>query len=221
MRLDITVTATDAMNFLVEFKGRLANPRGLNEALGTRLAHELQAHFTARNKEPNKMGAQKTNFWQDVAEATKLEAVTDHEAVVAIAEERFRVHLYSGKIKPTGGRKWLTIPLVREARGKRVREYEKASGKKLFRLPGSKVLVERTAAGDRSLAFTGKGTVRNRAGGYRKINIGAGTRLRPVFALVKEANIKKDPRALPPAASLAAALQEEADAYIEITSRQS
>jgi hypothetical protein len=220
LKLEITVSAADATNFLVTIQGKLTRRHELNEVLGTRLAHELQAHFTARNKEPNKMEAPKTNFWQDVAEATKLEEVTDDQAVVAIAEQRFRIHLSGGVIKPTGGRKWLTIPLIKDARGRRVEDYEKKFGKKLFRPGYARVLMERGDRGDRTM-IGGQGVTVRRGDSFQEIGMRERSRVRPVFALKKQVTIKRDPRALPPMASLAAALQEEANDYIQITSRQS
>ena len=209
--LKITCDAADARNFLVQVEGKLKDRRGLNAALGSRLADELQEHFRQRNAEPNKMGADKTNFWQQVADATQLvkASVTETGATVAIAESRFRIHLYGGTIKAVRG-KFLTIPLVKEARGlKGPRDYENKSGHKLFRLPGTRVLVERGGLGDRSILTTAKATVRSKDGTYRKINVRGKSQIRSIFALKESVTIRLDPRALPPAAELLAALNDE------------
>lgn len=214
--ITLTITADTAGTnaFLVKIEGVLKNPRGLNAALGSRLADELQDHFRGRNAEPNKMGAPKTNYWQQVAEATKVESITDSAAIVAVAEQRFRIHLFGGTIKPTGGRKFLTIPLIKEARALRAREYESKTGHKLFRLPGSRVLVERDDKGDRSLMSGSTGTIRGRSG-YRKINIGGRTRLRAVYALCASVTLKPDPKALPDKNQLITALMETGTAWIK------
>lgn len=215
--ISLTITAdTAAANaFLVKIQGELKNPRGLNAALGSRLADELQDHFRSRNGEPNKLGGLKTNFWQQVAEATLLTSVTDTEAIVSVAETRFRIHLFGGTIKPTGGRKFLTIPLIKEARSLRVAEYEKQTGRKLFRLPGTGVLVERSEqGGERFTSKATTGVIRGKKG-FRKIGIGAGSKLRVVYALKTSVTIQKDPRALPSTKELAAALQAECDAWLK------
>lgn len=206
--IQITADAADTRAFLVRVEGEIRNPKALNDALGRRLARELQGHFRTRNSEPNKMAAPKTNFWKDVADATAMTEATDAGATVTIAESRYRIHLYGGTIKPTGGRKFLTIPLVKEARARRVREYEKQTGRKLFRLPGTGVLVERTDKGaDRFLANNSTGVIRGKTG-FRKIGIGGGSKLRAVYALKTSVKIKKDPRALPATPALIQALTD-------------
>jgi hypothetical protein len=213
IRITITSDAADTRAFMVRVEGDIKRPRALNDALGRRLARELQGHFRARNKEPNKLQAPKTNYWKQIADATAMIEATDTGAVVAIAETRFRIQLFGGTIKPTGGRKFLTIPLVKEARAKRVALYEKQTGRKLFRLPGTGVLVERTDKGaDRFLANNSTGVIRGRSG-FRKIGIGGGSKLRAVYALKRSVTFKEDPRALPPRAVLIAALSDTADKW--------
>ena len=213
MRITITTDATDARAFLVHIEGEIRRPRELHAALGRRLARELQGHFREKNRLPNKMAAPKTNFWKKVSDATTVTTVTEREAIVTIAEQRFRLHLYGGTIRPTGGRKALTIPLVKEARGRRVAEYERATGRKLFTLPGVRLLFERTGSGDRSLAVGTQAGIRGRSGS-RKISLAAGMRLRPVYALARSVKMQADPRALPPPAKLASALQDAADTWL-------
>lgn len=218
--ISITADAGDTRAFLVRVEGELRNPKALNDALGRRLARELQGHFRARNREPNKMGAKKTNFWVDVADATAMTEATANGATVTIAESRYRIHLFGGTIKPTGGRKFLTIPLVKEARALRVREYENKTGKKLFRLPGTGVLVERTDKGaDRFLASNSTGVIRGKTG-FRKIGIGGGSLVRAVYALKTSVTIKKDPRALPPNPALIEALSDTANKWAERINRK-
>ena len=213
--ISVTIT-TDAANtraFLVQVSGELKNPRALNDALGRRLLKELHKHFLARNAEPNKMAAPKTNYWSNLIESTQLAEVTDTGAVVAIADVRFRIQLFGGTIRPAGGRKWLTIPLVTEARGLRVADYEKKSGNKLFRLGFSGVLAERSDKGDRSLTARSQGTIRTRGGAFRQVDLRARSKIRPVYCLKTEVTIKKDPRALPPQAVLLEALNQAATHY--------
>lgn len=217
MNLTITTDLAETRTFLVQVTGELTNRRGLNAALGATLAAELQDHFRARNAEPNKMGAPKTNFWDQVAEATALTDITEDGATVSVAEARYRIQLYGGTITPTGGRKFLTIPLIKEARGLRVSAYEQLTGKKLFRLPGTRVLVERSGSGDRSLVAGAKVGIRGKGGVYREVGIRGRSQIRAVYALKASVTILPDPRALPPAESLVTALLAEGDAWLTRT----
>lgn len=220
IRLSITMDAADTQRFLVRYIGTLEDRTSLNQALASRLADELQDHFRDRNREPNKMGATKTNFWQEVAEATAVDSVTADGAEVAIAETRFRIHLFGGTIRPTGGRKFLTIPLIKEARGLRVADYEKQTGNKLFRLPGTGVLVERSDQGDRSVVGGFQASVRRRGGGFANVNVRPRSQVRGVFALKESVTIKQDPRALPDSGKLLDALREEGEDWIARQARK-
>ena len=62
--ISVTIDAADTQKFLVQVTGELKRPKALNDALGRRLARELQGHFRARNGEPNKMAAPKTKTAQ-------------------------------------------------------------------------------------------------------------------------------------------------------------
>lgn len=213
--ISITITS-DAANtsaFLVSVQGELKRPRALNDRLARALAAKLREHFASREGEPNKMAAPKTGFWAGVREGTVVGEVSDSGATVRVGvDTHFRIHFLGGVIKPTGGRKFLTIPLIPEARGLRAKVYEDTSGHKLFRLPGSRVLAERTADGDRSTLRQERPAMRSK-NGYKVFALGAGTTIRPVYALAAEARIPRDPRALPPRKELADALQTAANAW--------
>lgn len=213
MTVKVTADAAGAQLFLVKITGELKRPKALNDALGRRLARELQGHFRARNGEPNKLGGRKTNFWKQVADATLMTRADERGAEVTVAESRFRIHLFGGTIKPVKG-KFLTIPMVKEAHGLRVGEYESRTGNKLFRLPGTFLLFERSDQGTSSLAGGAVGTVRRSGGNFGRVRVRARSLIRPVYALARQAIIKPDARALPPTERLAAALQGEADAWV-------
>jgi hypothetical protein len=133
----------------VRIEAVLRNPRGLNAALASRLVDELQAHFIKKNAIPSKMaGAKKTDFWKSIAQATQVLSVSDTDAVVTVAEARFRIHYYGGTIQPKQ-KKFLTIPLIPAARGLFARSYESATGKKLFFRWGK--LWEKTDTGIRAV----------------------------------------------------------------------
>ncbi len=210
----MTSDAAGATAFLVRLEGNIRRPKALNDRLARALARRLQSHFSDREKEPNKLAGRKTGFWAGVRAGTKVGEVSAEGATVQVGVDTFfRIHLLGGKVKPVRGR-FLTIPLVPEARGMTTRTYEQETGRKLFRLKGARVLLERTATGDRSLIASHQPSMRTR-GGYKTFNLGPGMRVRAVYALATEATIKPDPRALPPGDELAAVLQEAGNAWME------
>ncbi len=185
----------------------------LNRVMAERLADELKEHFLRRNQEPNKMSAPKSGFWADVAKATGVASADERGAVVSVAEERFRIHFYGGVVKPKTARA-LTIPLIKEARGMFVRDYERTTGKKLFSLPGVNVLFERAGANaDRSTVGDQRGRTQVK-GRTKAVGIRGRTPLRAVYALAKSARIRRDPDAIPDTAKLAAALAEEGEDFL-------
>ena len=210
----ISVTGS-GREFVAKLSGEVQNRKGLNDALGRSLARALQTHFREKNTEPNRMGAPKTNFWQQVATATALTEATEDGATVTIAESRFRIHLFGGVIKPTGGRKFLTIPLIPEARALRASSYEQQTGRKLFRLPGVRLLFERSDKGTQSTVSRNTATVRRSDGTYRKVSLRGRSTIRPVYALAAQATIRKDDEALPPATYVAGVLEETATKWLK------
>lgn len=209
-----TITDTGVRSFLVNLTGAVTNRRDLNEALALRLSAELKQHFLRKSGLPNKMGAPKSDFWNQMAAATGVLEITDTGATVTVAERRFNIQLFGGVILPKKAR-CLTIPLVAEARGKFVKDYERDTGRHLFRIPGRNALFEKTGANAReSLVNHTKGRVR---GTNRSFSVGLAARagIRAVYALAKSATIKKDPDALPPMTTLAAALSQEAGDFMK------
>jgi hypothetical protein len=215
----ITVTgAAETRAFLVKVTGALTDRSALNEALGLRLQEELKSHFQRKNtegKNPGSLAAKlngpKTNFWNKVADATKLEAFSEKGATVAVGTNHFNIHLFGGVILPGPGKKALTIPMVTEALGKRARNYEADTGRKLFTIRGKKALFERTGT-PTGEALVGR--VRRRNGASKSVGLISRTGVRAVYALVKSVRITKDDDALPEADVLVNALQQEADDFL-------
>lgn len=172
--------------YLVNLAGKIEHRRELNKSLAIRLRRELQEHFRSKNAVPNKMGATKTNFWNQVADATDILEITESGATVQVAEQRYNIQLFGGTILPVKA-KALTIPLIPEARGESVASYKLKTGRELFTTKKRNALFETTTGGE----------------------------IRPVFALVKRATIQADPTALPPPETLLSAMQDEADDFIE------
>jgi hypothetical protein len=214
--------AAETRAFLVILSADLGDRRALNEALGLRLAEEIKGHFRAKNaagKRPgslaDKLGGPKTEFWQRMADATKLETITESGATVAVGTNHFNIHLFGGTILPGPGKKALTIPLIREALGKRAYNYQSETGKKLFTIRGKNALFERTGPETRGSLEPGLiGRVRRRNGTSKSVGLISRTGVRAVFALRKSVTIAKDPDALPNDEALLTALQQEADDYV-------
>lgn len=210
--INVTADTDKATEFIVRIKGAIARPKALNDALGRRLARDLQSHFKVKNRVPNRLRGARTNFWQAVSKATVMTEATDTGATVTIGESRFRIHLQGGTIRPTGNRKALTIPLVADAHGKRVREYEQSSGKKLFRI--GRALFERSSKGTQSLTGATRVSARNRAGQTRSLNLRGRSQVRAVYALAKSVTIKADPTALPNPKLLLQSLNDTAEKWL-------
>jgi hypothetical protein len=210
----VTLSPENPRSILVAVDGPLKNRRGLNAALAQRLSDLLADHFRGRNSEPNKRGWAKTNFWSQVGRATDVGEIREDGATVVVAEARFRIHLFGGTIKPTGGRKFLTIPLVQEARGISVATYERKTGRELFRIGHARLLFEKRSRGGTS-SLIGGGTGRSfRKGTASEVPLKARQQLRAIYALARQARIKADPNALPPMPSIVAALNEEAADFL-------
>lgn len=220
--IKITTTgAPETRGFLVNVTGDLKDRTALNRKLGDRLADELKDHFARKNADGKrsdslaaKLNGPRTNFWNRVAAATKVETVTESGARVAIGTNHFNIHLFGGTILPGPGKRALTIPMVTEALGKRAAQYEQDNGRKLFTIRGKKALFERTGAEGRGAEPGLIGRVRRRNGSSKSVGLISRTGVRAVFALVKSVTIKKDDDALPSDEILLTALQEEADDYI-------
>lgn len=208
----VSMTGNDP-GFIIAATVAPARMEALNRLLAERLSDELKDHFRKRNTEPNRMNAPKTNFWNQLEAATAVSEVSATGAAVTVAEERFRIHLYGGTIRPKTA-KALTIPLIPEARGKFTRDYERSSGKKLFSLPGVNVLFEKNKDGATSTTLGEQSGRIKRNGTTRSIKVRSRTPLRAVYALAKSATIRKDEKALPPMNDLVRALVEEAEDFI-------
>lgn len=214
--VSVTTDAAKAQAFLVTVTGKITDRRTFNEQLANRLTRELKTHFVAKNREPNKRGWKKSGFWSQVERSTAVAEVTQTGAAVSVADTRFNIHLFGGTIVPKLA-KALTIPLIEEAKGESAASYKLKTGHRLFTIPGRDVLFEKAGAGNASESRVGGTRGRDRSFG---VKLGARQPLRAVFALKASVTIDKDPDALPTTEILTAALQEEADLYLEFLNQQ-
>ncbi len=199
----------------VELSGAVKDLQGLNKALADRLSDELIDHFRTKNKAPNKRGWEKTNFWERIADTTKIARIDERGATVTVADTRFRIHVTGGVIRPVKA-KMLTIPLIPEARGEFASSYARKFNRTLFTIPGRNALFETVKNGSESVI--GKTNVRARRGKRTlTLPLSARSTIRPVYALAAQAKVPADPTALPTAEKLQTALLESAADWLDAT----
>lgn len=124
-------------------------------------------------------GSTPGEFGQNVALGWNFKDVDKEGATISNNADYYAFKVSGGRIVPKRASQ-LTIPMVPEAAGRRVRDYESATGNLLFRVLGKKALFEKTDNGG----------------------------IRAVFALVKEAIHQPWPQALPDDDTLSTAFVE-------------
>lgn len=98
-------------------------PGAIENAMGRGVANLVRNHLFALNQSrPNQLGGRRTNFWAQAARGTS-QASQPGGFTVSINQVGFRQRYQGGWIRPTGGKKYLTIPAVAEAHGRRASEF--------------------------------------------------------------------------------------------------
>lgn len=114
----IAITVKDTGTQAIREGTRL---NGLHEVMGRAVTNVVMAHFYRLNAErENKLGGKRTNFYSKAAKSTSYK-VFDNGAMVSVAKLGIRQRLEGGTILPK--KKYLTIPVVAEAYGRRAREF--------------------------------------------------------------------------------------------------
>ena len=97
-------------------------PGRLNPVIGRAAVNTTTAHLRRLNRErPNALGGKRTNYYATAARGTSFAIVGDNEVVVSIAQRGIRQRVFGGTLRPRAA-KFLTIPAIPEAYGKRARE---------------------------------------------------------------------------------------------------
>jgi hypothetical protein len=233
IKIEAQTDASGARSFLLDLGERVTDRRKLNEVLGGRLVEELQGHFRTKNKKPNKLGGNRTNFWSNAAEHVGIASATEDGVVVAVGGDsgpQVRIHVLGGTIKPKQA-KALTIPIIREAHGLRAQDYEQKHGD-LFTIPRRPFLFEKKDDGGGTESLVSKTVGRKRSDGIpwspgtiigtpgvrtrsTVIPLAARHQVRPVYFLADKVEIPRDPNALPSDAILLAALKEEVEDWFK------
>ncbi|WP_193215159.1 hypothetical protein [Luteolibacter marinus] len=133
----------------------------------------------------------RSSFGADVAKGWSFRTADREGAVIGNDADHYGFKVRGGTITPKRV-EFLTIPMVDEARGRRVADYEIFTGRRLFRVKGKKALFE---------------------------PLGKGQGVRAVYALVKQVTQQPWPDAVPPdeliAGAFSVAWRKEMADYIE------
>lgn len=174
---------------------KVSDPKELktiNQVGATTVASNWPKHYREAGRElwlnrslsTHGPGRKKSRWWESTASRGNYKiGSVDKTGAEVIAGVPYLAHkVTGGTIKPKRT-KYLTIPLIPEAHGKRARQYQQDNRSKLFRIGNA--LMEAVESGGTSAAA-------NRATGARRRR-----NLRAVYALVKSVDQKPWPNALP------------------------
>ena len=209
MNLSVSIrnTATPAIKEAVaQIKGNglvMAEAQGVRETLRDRFAELEQTR-------PNKMGFPRTHFWADVRGTVQVPQVqSPATATVSIAHQAIRQRVEGGKIVPTAGHEFLTLPEAPEAYGHRAREFSNLHFGFAENRYGNlaPALIENNAT---RVKFG-----RTRKDGTRKVTPGPEVGGAVFFWLVKQVYQPADPTILPSEARLQEAAIQKGDEWAQ------
>jgi hypothetical protein len=140
----LRVTRDEATPQIERMIREAKRPRAI-VAAGIRAVYNfLRKHFRALDRSnPNKLGGTRQHFWRQVEMSTNTPVITDTNGVVTVSDPRYAFKVEGGTITAKRA-KMLTIPVSREAYGRRASVLEQERGIKLIalRLEGRGVLAE-------------------------------------------------------------------------------
>ncbi|MEI6166015.1 MAG: hypothetical protein WCS52_02365 [bacterium] len=186
----------------------LAN-EGSKHVAGGAVSRLLKDHLGGLDSSrPNKIGGKRTHYYADAARNVSYE-VSGDGAEVKVHQIGIALHYYGGVIKPTGGRKYLTIPVDPEAYGRRAGEFnnlEIAWGLTKGGKPRPIGLVKKN-----DWAYK---TKKNRKSGANEVVSASYEGGKWMFALVLSATIPEDKSILPEDDTIQAAAMSSITDYI-------
>lgn len=112
-------TASPALQALLV---RAKNQVGVNKVLAVAATRTVRDHFAQVATWMRNPWGRPAQFWKRMSRATRPEATSSHPAVVMPREVAQRFH--GGTIRPTGGRRFLTIPARAEAYRRSARSFQ-------------------------------------------------------------------------------------------------
>lgn len=164
---------------------------------------------------PNKQGWPRQHFWAAVRRSVNQPVVNSPTtATVSITHPHLLQRVKGGPIRPGAGRRYLTIPAIAEAYGKRAREFHNLRFGFAENRFGNlaPALVENSG---QSVAFG-----RRRKDGTRKVTPGEEIGGNAFFWLVKKVYQPADPTALPTEAQLQVAAVAGANSWAKSVTDQ-
>lgn len=191
MAFSTTIELSDQATPLATRLAIELQPERLGQAAGPAVVNRVRAHFFELNRErANKLGGKRTNFFNQAARSTQYKVSRD-AVTVSINHVGVRQRYQGGTIRPTGSRKFLTIPAIAEAYATRAGEWPNLKFGFAFDRRGNirPALIE---AQSTALKFGAK-----RKDGTRKVTRTAREGGQAVFWLVGSVTQRPDPSVLP------------------------
>lgn len=139
----------------------LEDPEPILKAGGVLARREIQRHYFEKGKkEPNRLGGKRTNFWAEVGRSVATPVVKGTSIVITVTHPAIRQKVDGGKIEAKKA-KYLTIPVHKDAHGKRARVLDEEKGLGLFPFRSSKgnLLLASTKSGALTLYYLLKKSV--------------------------------------------------------------
>lgn len=103
--------------------GDSVRPERIKPTIGRAVVNAFQRHLRAVNaSRPNALGGRRTNFYNAAAGGTHFDILPDG-VMISVNQVGLRQRVRGGTISPTR-RKFLTVPAVAEAHGKRASEFD-------------------------------------------------------------------------------------------------
>ncbi len=204
----ITLGKDAATPALQSLRAGLA-PEQVNPIIGRSARNTYRTHLFGLNAQrANKLNGPRTNFYASAARATQFRVQGDF-VIISINQVGIGLRYFGGTVRPKE-KKYLTIPAIPEAHGKRASEFSGlffAFEKNLRTGKLQPALVQ----GERSLLRRR----RDRAGAVRTFFAGSQAR-RVVYWLVTEATFRPDPTVLPHPELVEAQAARAVDAYVQL-----
>jgi hypothetical protein len=164
------------------------DPARLQPVVGRSARNTYRDHlFGLNGQRANALGGPRTNFYARAGRATQFRIEGDH-VVVSINQVGMRLRYFGGTVKPKT-RKFLTIPAIPEAHGKRASEF--ADLHFAFVADAEGRLRPALVQGARTLIRT------RRVKGAARVYAAGQQARRAVFWLVKSATFQPDETVLP------------------------
>lgn len=126
LQIQVTITGTEAVDRAVQaLRNALADRRPLHAAMAGTAAEFTRRYLRGlnRHRTAQRLGAAPTNHYEAAAGAVTADA-TQEEAIIRIPRRTGLGRAFREiTLRPTGGRKWLTIPATGETYGRTAGEF--------------------------------------------------------------------------------------------------